>query len=153
MDSMRSLSAGVVLAIMIVGCSSTASPPADTERPTYEVDGLVYFVTDCPETASLVRGGEDLGPALPRKGLTDQERVESLLPVIRAAYPEAVEVNMIFRNGEVWAGAFVGAGTPHPEYAVESVADFQYELILTADAACPNHPVSWHGIPLLFNRA
>ena len=150
---MRSLSAGVVLAVVIVGCSSTASPPEDMGRPTYEVDGLVYFVTDCPETVSLVRGGgEIIGPPLPRKGLTDRERVESLLPVIRAAYPETVEVNMILRNGEVWDGAFVGAGTPHPEYSVEAVADFQYELILSADAACPTHAVSWHGIPLLFNR-
>ena len=139
---MRSLSAGLVLAVIVVGCTSSASLPVGMQRPAYEADGLVYFVTDCPGAASLIRGsGQVAGPALPRKGLTDRERVEALLPVIRAAYPDAVEVNMIFRNGEVWTGPFVGAGTAHPDYIVEAVADYQYELMFPAFRSCspPNH--------------
>lgn len=152
---MRALGAGLVLVFVVVGCTSANSVPAETVRPTYEVSGLVYFATDCPRAANLVSaGGQVAGAPLPRKGLTDLDRVEALLSDARIAIlPNALEVNLIVRHGEVWDGPFSGAGTPHPRYTVEAVEDYQYEVVLAPDGICPNHPVSWHGIPLLFNRA
>ena len=148
MEVVRRLTLGVVVLLVAIGCTTADSPPEEMERATYEVDGRVYFVTDCPSTTNLISGGRDWVGPRPKKGLTDLERVELLLPDARTALsPNALEVNLIYRNGEVWDGPSSG------DRRVETVEDYQYEVVLAPDGVCPNSPQSWHGIPLLYTRA
>ena len=146
----------VLLLVTITACTSTASSPAlpetsdDARRPTYSSDGRVYSVTDCPAAANLISGGNDTADALPKKGQTDRERVESRLAEAENALVGTsgiVAITVIHRDGEVWDGPGNGV------YTVEAAKDYQYELLLGPDGSCPNSPRSWHGIPLLYNRA
>ena len=145
-----------LLLIAITACTSAGAPatlpePLDVStRPTFSTDGRVYSVTDCPAAANLISGGVDAADALPKKGQTDRDRVESLLGEADAALVGTsgiVAIAMMRRNGEVWDGPGNGV------YTVEATEDYQFEVLLGPDAACPNAPVSWNGIPLLYNRA
>jgi hypothetical protein len=147
----------VVLLVAVVGCTSTGSSSTSPDllsdemsRPTYEADGRVYSVTDCPLAENLISGGYAAADGLPKKGQTDKARVESLLAEAQSYYVGSsgiVAVTLIRRNGEVWAGPGNG------DYTVETVEDYQYELLLGPDTPCPTAPTSWGGIPLLYNRA
>ncbi len=147
---MRLLGIALVLVFTALSCTSTDTPLAEMERSTYLTDdGRIYFETDCPGARSLIIGGYEAADGLPKKGQTDLERVESMLGDARAGFligPNAVEVNLIHRNGEVWDGPGNGV------YTVERVDDHQYEILLSTSGTCPTNPVSWHGVPLLYNR-
>ncbi len=137
---------GLVL-LLATACASTGNSDG-MERPTYEADGRVYSVTDCPSAPNLIIGGYDAADGLPKKGQTDQNRVEALLPDAQEFYsePKVVAVSVIRRNGEVWNGPGDG------DYTVEKVDDYQYEILLAPDGRCPPSPRSFNGIPLLYNR-
>ncbi|MBT8208265.1 MAG: hypothetical protein HKN07_03875 [Acidimicrobiia bacterium] len=146
----------VLLLVVVTACSSGSSAAVEREspdtssRPTFTSAGRVYSVTNCPSAANLISGGRDAADALPKKGQTDRGRVESLLADAKSALVGTsgiVALRVIPRNGEVWDGPGNG------NYTVEAAEDYQYEVLLGPDGSCPNSPVLWNGIPLLYNRA
>lgn len=139
----------VLLLAAVVGCTDTGSSSDGMGRPTYEADGRVYSVTDCPLAENLISGGYDAADGLPKKGQTDKERVEALLADAQSYYvgqSGVVAVTVVRRHGEVWDGPGNG------DYTVEAAEDYQYEVLLSPDSPCPTAPESWNGIPLLYNR-
>ncbi len=124
--------------------------PVTLDRHYTDESGRVWMATDCPAADILISGGEDAADGLPKKGQTDQDRVQFLVTEYGDYFLDqsgVAAVNVTPRNGEVWAGPGDG------DFTVVEVEDFMVEVLIEDEQHCPSTPSSWNGIPVAYNLA
>lgn len=130
-----------VVAVLVAACSS-----AELELETYQLGEVTSVATHCAVADPVIAA--DSADALPGRGQTDLDRVESILAESRDELLEAydgVEALVVPRNGQVWSN-LGGVVT------IVDAADYQILVTISGDAGCPTAPIFWNGVPLLFYR-